>query len=226
MIPTLDNVDERGSHPDLVRAVLADPERRADVIKDVVETLDTYGLDGIDVHFDGLEEADQPALATFLAELSAVLKPRGRVTIGSVTVHAAAPERIRALAALLPHVDYLRVLISLDAGARPEPGPDAPTLFFASMLDALIQVVPPERLIAGISMFGHAWPEGDHARAIDFPQAMALAHVHGGEVTWQPDTAACSWRTSRRESRTAPMSTTPRRSATSWSRSKRAGWPG
>ena len=189
VIPTLDNVDERGSsHPDLVRAILADPERRADVIKDVAWTLDSYGLDGIDVHFDGLEEVDQPALATFLAELSAALKPQGRVTIGSVTVHAADPERLQAFAALLPHVDYLRVLISLDAGARPEPGPDAPTPFFTSMVDALIQVVPPERLIAGISMFGHAWPEGGHARAIDFPQAMALAHVHGGEVAWQPDT--------------------------------------
>jgi hypothetical protein len=187
VIPTLDNVDEHGSHPDLVRAILADPEQRADVIKNVVETLDASSLGGIDVHFDGLEEGDQRALATFLAELSAVLRPHGRVTISSVTLHADHPERLRALANLLLHVDYLRVLVSRDAGAHLEPGQDAPAPFFTSMLDALIQVVPPERLIAGISMFGHVWPEGGRARTIDFPQAMALVNLHRGEAAWEPD---------------------------------------
>lgn len=63
----------------LARRAFAD--HRAEFIKALVAEMDTYRLDGIDVDLEGEgdQSADRAAYAAFIRELSAALKPRGKL---------------------------------------------------------------------------------------------------------------------------------------------------
>ncbi len=190
LVPILDNFEGSQSRPDVVRQILTSPTQRADLIQALVRSVTDQGFAGIDIHFLGLEEVDRGLLADFVRSLAAALRPGGRILIVSEFAHVADPESIRALGEFAVDADYVRALIYGEHNLTTEPGAIASTSFFNATLDAVRAVVPPSKLIVGISMVGSDWDEQGKAREIDFPQAMALARTRGGEIQWDAGTGS------------------------------------
>ncbi len=198
IIPILDNLDASGHpQPELVRTVLSDPTRRGNVVLALGRVLTDNKLAGVEVQFLGLEADDYPAVTTFLRELGEAVKPNGHVVVLSAFVdgkHAAPTEW---LAEVTPLVDYVRVLAYDQHNVDTEPGPMASTAFVVEKLETVLQVVPPGKLLAGLSVAGYDWPEGGTATETDFARVMALAAVRGGTLDW--DAAAGELRLSYEE---------------------------
>ncbi len=188
VIPILDNVDASGPRRDLLRAVLTDPTRRGNVVLALSRVLAENNLGGVDVQFLDLEAEDYAAAATFFRELNDALKPNGRIVILSAFITGKYAVPSQWLADVAPLVDYVRALIYGEHSADTDPGPGASAQFFSGTLETVGQAVPPEKLLAGISVVGHDWPEAGSGREMDFSRAMALASSRGGTIEWDPRT--------------------------------------
>lgn len=194
IIPILDNLDNSGARPDLVRARLADPAKRADLVRGLANQLAEQGFGGVEVNFLELKPEDTAALTSFVRELSAALKPDGRIVSASALINRRSLDNIRVLAGLAPQADYVRALIYDENNPtvpNTAPGPSASFGFFNDMLDQVASQVPREKLLVGMSMVGADWPDRGAASEIDFSRAMALLNTYKatGKATleWDKD---------------------------------------
>ncbi len=74
IVPTIANFD-----PDLLHALLSDPERRKSHIEDILGTIILKNYDGIDIDYENKRVETKPYFSTFIKELATVLHSARKV---------------------------------------------------------------------------------------------------------------------------------------------------
>lgn len=167
-VPFLATVfDEMGAGG--MAALLADPTRRAAHVAELAVFVESGGFDGLDLDYEVFAFSDdrstwattQPLWLAFLGELADELHAAGHLLVVSVppVYDDGSPADtgfwVYGHEAMGSIVDRIRVM-TYDYSV-PEPGPIAPIWWVAQVVDAMTELVPPEKLDLGVPAYGRDW---------------------------------------------------------------------
>lgn len=141
--------------PDLAR-VLANPMRRAALVRGIDAALDANGDAGVLIDFEELPPSGVHALRQFLAELHARLAPRHRL----VAVAAPVDNPDWPLPAFAQVVDKLVVMAYDEHENTSGPGPIASNGWFAAKVSAALRGLPRDKVIVALGSYAYDWHDG------------------------------------------------------------------
>ena len=181
VLPRLSNTDARGAwHADAVSGLLRDPYAKAELIDQVIESLQRLGARGVDVDIENLNPGDGPLLTQWLDDLSGACHARGLLVCVDVPVN----DRNFDYEAIGAIADYVVVMAYDQSFASGRPGPIAGEDWFTDALETIGQQVPHARLLLALGAYGYDWNTSTpgEAASLSFHQAMELAAEYDADV--------------------------------------------
>lgn len=145
-----------------VARVLADAKMRALHIAEIVKVARQPGVDGIDLDYENLPPEAQKNYTTFVATLAALLHADGKSLSVTVPPKTSANDscvscKFADYAALGAAADRVRVMAYEFQGKDAPPGPIAPLWWMKQVIAYAVSVVPRERVVLGIHLYGYDW---------------------------------------------------------------------
>lgn len=151
-----------GFDPDLTHEVLPSFEKRQHMIRQLLDFARIYNLDGINIDFENVYLEDGPWLTQFVRELTPLAHEAGLI----VSVDVAFPNGSAQWSRFLEHqklaeaADYLMVMAYDEHWANsPEAGSVASLPWVRGNTEALLELVPSEKLLLGIPLYTRLWTE-------------------------------------------------------------------
>ncbi len=147
---------------DRTRAFLYNTGARKNFIKSIVQEVDTYGFEGINIDFENVYKDDKDALTQFVAELSAVLRQKGVIVSMDVTVMGGSDNWSKSFdrAALGHVVDYLAIMTYDEHWASsPTSGSVSSYNWMKKHLEQIAEIVPKEKMLMGVPFYMRMWKE-------------------------------------------------------------------
>ncbi|GIW06526.1 MAG: hypothetical protein KatS3mg060_1331 [Dehalococcoidia bacterium] len=131
------------------------------MIDRLVALVRDHGYDGLNIDFEALEPSDRAGLNAFMQELTARLRPLGKLSTVAV---AAKPRDLTTgwagaydYAALGRSSDYVVLMTYAYHTAAGAPGSTAPINWVRRTAEYAASVAPPEKLLLGIGLWGYDW---------------------------------------------------------------------
>ena len=147
---------------DLTHEVLKSPAKRQKVIDQLLLFCSMYNLDGINIDFENMHFEDRDLLTQFMRELTPLAHEQGLTVSIDVTMISRSLNwsLIYDRPALAEIVDYV-ALMAYDEhwGSSPVAGPVASLPWVERGLKAVLEEVPPEKLLLGIPLYARLWKE-------------------------------------------------------------------
>jgi peptidoglycan-N-acetylglucosamine deacetylase len=183
IVPLLNNWNGQDWEGAKLGRVLAKPAARATAIEQLVAYVDRHGFAGISVDFENIPAKAQPNFRRFIAELYAVLHPKGL----QLSVNVPASDPAFKYAELAKHADYLILMAYDEHWSTGAAGPIASLPWFAKVLHQRKLDVPAEKLIVAIGSYGYDWVKGSHhAEEMTFEEAVLTAKESEGNIRLDP----------------------------------------
>jgi spore germination protein YaaH len=161
VIPTVHNV-VNGIDP--VPAILNNPDRRSQHVRNIVEEVLSHNYDGIDIDYEALDSSLRDKYSAFITELARALHAQGKQL--TIAVHAKDCDGcglggFQDWVVLGQAVDRLRIM-TYDYHWRgsTRPGPVAPIYWVSKVADYAKTVVDPSKVVIGVPFYGYNWPIG------------------------------------------------------------------
>ncbi|MCL2571159.1 MAG: glycosyl hydrolase family 18 protein [Defluviitaleaceae bacterium] len=177
-------------------AILTDREARQRVIDTLLEYVDEFNLDGINIGFEHIRVADGVYLIQFLRELAPPLRERGVVLSKNVLVPRPYTQFYRRdLMAFT--VDFIAVMAYDEHWHRaPTSGPVASIGFVERGIVDSLEQVPANQLILGLPFYNRVWREVIGNNTVDTrtrryhgtAYTRAWFEYNGVEWEWLPET--------------------------------------
>jgi len=196
---TVTNFDGHNFNAALGHAIVTDPEKRARLIGNILRTLDANGVYGLNIDFENLPPEDRHAYTAFIAETAAAVRPAGHPL--SIAVAPKAGDRpgeswvgFVDYAALGRVVDRMIIMTYEWGWIGGPPMPIAPLDKVREVLDYATRLVPPEKILMGVPLYGYDWTLPDTpwntARGLDNARALQLAARYGAQIQWDERAAS------------------------------------
>jgi spore germination protein len=178
--------------------VLTDPARQQRLIDDLRVALESGGYSGVDVDFEFVRGELAGAYAAFVRRLRQALS-------GTPVAVALAPKTSADQPGLLYEAhDYaalgeaadMVLLMTYEWGyTYGPPMAVAPLPQVRRVLDYALSVIPPEKILLGVPLYGYDWPlpyeRGvTRGRSLSPLEAVALARETGSEILFDPEAQA------------------------------------
>jgi spore germination protein len=150
--------------------LLATPTARAGIIEQLVTLVRQHGYDGLNIDFEDLAASDRAPLTAFQQELTARLRPLGKLS--TIAVAAKPRELLTGWAAaydygaLAQASDGLVLMTYAYHPASGPPGSTAPFDWVRRTVAFASSVAPPEKLLLGIGLWGYDWKVGRSEPAV------------------------------------------------------------
>lgn len=167
----VNNVNGKDFDGDLLDRMLENPQARARAIEQLLDTAQTYKLQGVSIDFENVLEKSQPFLLQFLAELRAALQPAGL----EVSINLPASNDAFDYAKISGLVDYVILMVYDQHYSSKESGPVAAIDWFTDILAMRQKDVPAAKMIVAIGNYAYDWPEGSVPEAQTFEDTMIKA---------------------------------------------------
>lgn len=180
--------------PERSALVLFNSEKQADLIAQILSTMERKGYRGLDVDFENLTAEQRVPYAAFLRALRSRLQPMGYPLMAAV-----APKTSDDQPGLLYEghgypelgeaVDYLLLMTYEWGYAAGPPMAVAPLPQVRQVLDYAVTAVPREKLLLGIPNYGYNWPipyrQGvTRAVSLSNQEAISLAVENGAVIQY------------------------------------------
>lgn len=145
--------------------MIEDPDIRVAHINHIVELVERMDYDGIDIDYEGFGLHTREPFSLFIEGLAEALHANGRLL--TVAVHAKTTDEgvwegaaAQDWSRIAPAVDVFRVM-TYDYSSRNEPpGPIAPPLWAADVLDYASNFTDLSRVRLGLHFYGYSWQRG------------------------------------------------------------------
>jgi spore germination protein YaaH len=173
LIPTLYDVNSSATLP----AVLADPTRRQRTIQAVLDVIDRFGYDGIDIDFEHATSSTRAAFSAFMADMARAVRGRGKVF--SLTIPGKRSDTPSwagyDYVALGAVADRVKLMCYGYSGPwSSTPGPICPTTWITRVMDYAVTTMPASKLMIGIPFYGYDWPaSGGTVQAVTWSSAQS-----------------------------------------------------
>jgi spore germination protein YaaH len=182
---------------EMSNAILTNTEVREKVVRSLIEYAAAYEMDGINIDFEMVSEADSKHYIQFLRELYPPLKERGLVL--SVDMYVPSPWNMYYNRAEIAKTSDFLIVMGYDEhwDNYEIAGPNASINFVRNGITASLEEVPPEKLILGIPFFVRRWREETNALGAtvttssnaSMDHTRSLFENHGAEFEWDAVTA-------------------------------------
>jgi spore germination protein YaaH len=190
IIPLVVNKDV---DPDVGHAVLADPDRRATLARNLVNEAKTYGYAGFQLDFEQIPWTDRDLLTALVQDCATAFHAAGLNL--SIAVIPRLPGDDTATGTLLDYVhqwsgaydfaalakaaDFLSFMTYDEHNGVTPPGAVSGTPWIRQALEFSMQGVPPEKATLGLPTYYHDWTGVGRLTSSSYADAMILAHDHG-----------------------------------------------
>jgi spore germination protein YaaH len=175
------------------RLMLTDRNARQHVISQLIEFVELFNLDGINIDFEHLSAAEGPYKIQFLRELAIPMRQRGVVLSAAVKVPIPATAFYRR-DLIGKTVDFVMVMTYDEHWATsPAAGANASLPFVRRGVENMLLEVPRDRLIMGLPFYNRVWKTvpatGDvsHYNAWGTNTTRAFFEENGGVWEWKDD---------------------------------------
>ncbi len=162
---------------------------RRKLIDGLMEEVQTYDLDGLNLDFEGLKESAGPHYIQFIRELSVACRQAGIVLSVDNYVPAAYNSfynrKEQGIVA-----DYVIVMGYDEHYAGGEPGPVASYDYVKQGIEDTLELVPREKVINAVPFYTRVWKESEEGRSSDalgIADAKDWAQRKNVELVWQDD---------------------------------------
>lgn len=191
VVPTVANHRDGEWESGPIQRVLRDPALQDVHVRSIVELVTNGGFDGIDIDYEDLGAADRDRFTSLIQRLVAALGPLGKVV--TVDVHPKTDDagddprnEAQDFAALGAVADELRVMAYDLHNDESEAGPIAPADWVRDVLGYVLSVVPAERVVLGVPLFGYDW-KGERAAGLTWEEVSAITVANAATVEEIPD---------------------------------------
>ena len=179
ILPMLQNASNGRWYGAELGKLLADPARRAALLKNVVDFISTNKLQGVTIDFEDVQNADHKNLEEFLSDLSAAFAPHGWV----IAQCAPFDDDHWPYKTYADIVDYTILMAYDEADDSAPPGAIAGEDWYERVLDKRMRELPADSTIIGIGNYGYDWMAGEaQATTREFSEAMVLARDSGANI--------------------------------------------
>ncbi|MBU1445744.1 S-layer homology domain-containing protein, partial [Patescibacteria group bacterium] len=161
IIPTISNSFDWK----VVHEFLNDSEEKKKNIARIVDKVNFFNYDGIDIDYEGLLSSDKDAFTSYIRDLSAELKKHNKKL--TIAIQAKTYDKIAIYGdfgqdwkAIHPYVDEFRIM-TYDYGWRGSvPRPIAPYYWVEDVIEYALDNVPKEKIFLGVPFYGGGWSDG------------------------------------------------------------------
>ncbi|MDY0323422.1 MAG: glycosyl hydrolase family 18 protein [Candidatus Carbobacillus sp.] len=156
-----------GFDADRTHALLHDRTAQARLIQTLLEYVQVYELDGINIDFENVFYKDQAQLTQFVRELTAYLHAAGLTVSMDVTVKSSNENwsKVYDRKALGEIVDYIALMAYDEHWATsPVAGSVASLPWVEQGIQGLLEDVPPHKVLLGVPFYARLWQETTDAQ--------------------------------------------------------------
>ena len=155
IMPILNNFNsgKRDFDGSLLHPILTDRIKKASFIKQLVDTLNFYHLQGINIDFEDLQESNNESLTAFQKELYQAMHPLGM----TVTMDVSVKNEDYDYKKLSEYNDYI-ILMAYDQFDKfGPPGPISDQKWIEEAIDWTTKRIDPKKIILGLAGYGYDW---------------------------------------------------------------------
>ncbi|MBA2250122.1 MAG: glycosyltransferase [Chitinophagaceae bacterium] len=183
ILPILNNFHTgKGFEGKLVHSILNDTIKRNRFIAQLVDTLNFYHLQGINVDFEELIEPTNAPLTLFQKKLYETLHPLNM----TVTMDVVPNNNDYDYKNLATNNDYVILMAYDQYNNSTGPGPISAQKWVEEALDFMATKIDPEKVILGIGGIGYDWSnrKGDTTLAYTYNDAINKAKILGAQILY------------------------------------------
>lgn len=193
IVPIINNINDKKGEGvfdgAMMHRIFHNDKKRKRLIDDIVKYLKLYGLQGINIDFEELEEDDDQTVINFQKELYDKLHPLGL----TVTQDVMANNEDFNLKELAKYNDYLFLMAYDQHYSTSVPGPVSEQRWIEKVTDQAAAEVPSEKIILCIAGYGYDWPDGTEATTVSYQQAISNAEIYKAKIKFDGDTYNSSY---------------------------------
>lgn len=183
ILPSLQNAaNGKWDGPGLGR-MLAQPERRKQLIAQLSQFMAEKKLQGIVVDFEDIPVRSRKDLKSFLKELSAAFSPNGWVVVLATPVG----DDTWPFEQMASTVDYTMLMAYDEHWPAGGAGSIAGQPWYERVIDKRMKVLDPSRTIVAIGSYGYDWNGGD-VDNLTFQDAVIAAHDSNADIDFDDAT--------------------------------------
>jgi cellulose synthase/poly-beta-1,6-N-acetylglucosamine synthase-like glycosyltransferase/peptidoglycan/xylan/chitin deacetylase (PgdA/CDA1 family)/spore germination protein YaaH len=180
IVPMLSNFVNSRWNGDSIAIVLKNTRTRTILIKRIVDFLDHYSFQGINIDFENLPEGSETALLDFSRDLHEELQPAGYLT--TIDLPVTTPQSLYGKLAL--YYDFMFVMAYNEYSPDGPPGSVSSLSFVENSLDAAMKEVPSNKIVLGLGAYGFDWKKGEPGQKISYQNIVALAKEHDSQLSF------------------------------------------
>lgn len=187
----------------VAHAVVAQPMVRAWAVTQILQVLDAYGYDGVNIDLENVWPADRAALSEFVGAVSDAVHARGKTLSIAVpaTTHDV-PENLWAGAFDLPTLgrlcDAVIVMTYDQHWPTSLPGPVAALPWVEDVVRYTAGEVGRHKLLLGLAFYGYDWPRRGRGVGVSMREAMNRAAQRKATIQWDDEARVPYFKTKSR----------------------------
>lgn len=190
IMPILSNNYKQEFRPEAIGRILHNAQKRATLIKDVLQECLKNKFVGINLDIENLNENSDEYLTLFVKELSHAFHSKGLL----VTQDIAPFNTDYNIRELSKYDDYLFLMAYDEYSVMSDPGPVSSQKWIEAAVDNLSKEVPPEKIVLGMGAYGYDWtPKGDENTSVSYREALSTASDTEAKIIFDPDTYNLSY---------------------------------
>jgi spore germination protein YaaH len=176
----------------VAHAVVTQPTSRRRAITQILQVLDTYGYDGVNLDLENVAPGDRASLSAFVGDVSDAIHARGKtVTIAVPATTHDVPESDWAgafdLATLGRLCDAVIVMTYDQHWSTSAPGPIAALPWVEEVIRYTAGEVGRHKVLLGLAFYGYDWPRRGRGVGVSMREAMNRARRRKAQVRWDHD---------------------------------------
>jgi len=191
----------------LVHTIINNAEKRKAIIQQLVDTLTYYGLQGINIDFEELNEKTNEPLILFQKELYAALHAKGMI----VTMDASPDNEDYDFKKLSLYNDYIILMAYDQYSDATGPGPISSQKWIEEKLDKMDDDVDPSKIILGVAGYGRDWinEENENGKRVTrvedltYDKAIDEAKISGAAIEFNNDSYNLNYTYTEKETDTS-----------------------
>lgn len=171
---------------EMLHTVLHNPQIQDRLIAQLISTLKTNHLQGINIDFEEMKETSDEYLTNFQQKLYSAFKKNGL----NVSMDIMADNTDYNLKQLQNFTDYFILMAYDQYNDASQAGPISAQKWIEKQLDTVTHMVPSEKIILGLSGYGRQWTKdktGTHTEDITYSQAIDRAKIAKADISFDND---------------------------------------
>ena len=179
MLPLINNSQKNNM-------ALVDPDVRKKAVNNIIDLINKYDYNGINIDFEFIPEWTRNAYTSFIRQLSQKMPEDKMLTI-SVFPKIDVPLSLQGAydySALGRYVDRMVIMTYDNHWSTGPAGPIAPINWVEKNINYAMEYVPPEKIMLGIANYGYDWSQTGSAQDLSAKEAVAMAEKYNSEIKW------------------------------------------